>query len=181
MSELGFRAKRLERRRTLVRLGGAFVGLYLFGFLSGFLAHRESFVPVEGATPISCITLAIIPHDVLPQPERVTVNVLNGSSRVGMASITSDILKLRGFRVKKVGNFPNYKVEGSVEVHYGIHGSKPAQLVAAYIPGALLIDDGRTDKTVDVIVGQKFKNVLTNAAADEVLTRPIASPSGPGC
>jgi hypothetical protein len=32
-----------------------------------------------------------------------------------------------------------------------------------------------------VIVGQNFDSVLTTDEAKEVLSRPIASPSGPGC
>ena len=181
MPELGFRARRIQRRNRMIQIGAGLLALYCFGFLSGYFVKQTTTIPVEGAQPVSCITLAIIPNEVLPKPKSVKINVLNGSDRVGMATITADIFKTRGFKLGTVGNFTEYTVTATVEIHYGPTGSDAAKLVAAYIKDSQLVEDGRDNATVDVIVGQRFDNVLTNEEAQEFLSRPIASPSGPGC
>ncbi|NED06084.1 LytR C-terminal domain-containing protein, partial [Streptomyces sp. SID6648] len=43
---------------------------------------------------------------VLPKPGQVTVNVLNATTRSGLAQKTADELKKRGFRVGEVSNAP---------------------------------------------------------------------------
>ena len=179
--EIGFRARRLQRRKRLIQFGAGLLAIFSFGFFTGYFAKQVTVVPIDGASPVSCITLAIIPNDVLPKPKTIKLNVLNGSDRVGMATITADILKSRGFKIGKVGNFNEYTVTSTVEIHYGPTGSDAAKLVAAYIKDAQLVEDGRANATVDVIVGQNFDSVLTTDEAKEVLSRPIASPSGPGC
>lgn len=181
MTELGYRAKRRERRaRSFQVVAGAF-GLFALGVGVGWASHQPTFVPVEGASPVPCLTLAVFPSDVLPKPSEVTINVKNGSRRVGMASITAEVLGARGFNIGEVGNFKGEGIETVGQVQFGSKGSAVAQLVAAYVPGIELVKDGRTDDSVDLIIGQKFENVLTKSQAAEILSRPIASPSGPGC
>ena len=181
MTELGYRAKRRERRQRALLVSAGALGLFATGFGSGWLLHQPSFVPVEGASPTPCITLAVIPADVLPKPAAVSVNVLNGSRRIGMASITAEVLGSRGFDIGDVGNWSGQNVEGIAQIHYGPAGHDAAQLIAAYVDGATMVQDNRTDNTVDLVIGQKFKTVLSAAEAKAVLQRPIASPSGPGC
>lgn len=181
MSELGFRARRGERRRRLAQIGAGLLGIFMLGGVFGWVLHRPTFVPVTGAKPQSCITLAVFPNEFAPAPSEINVNVLNGSHRVGMAGITSDVLAERGFKIGKVGNFDPYKVETVAEVHFGPAGRDAALVVAAYVPGATLVPDSRTDASVDLVVGQLFKDVASQQVADVELSRPIASPSGPGC
>jgi hypothetical protein len=165
----------------MIQIGAGLLALYCIGFLTGFFVKQVTTVPVAGSTPVSCITLAIIPNDTLPKPKSVTLNILNGSDRVGMATITADIFKSRNFKIKKVGNFTDYPVTGPAEIHFGTAGIDAAKLAAAYIENSVLVEDDRTDGSVDVIVGQTFSDVLTTEDAREYLSRPIASPSGPGC
>ena len=179
--EIGFRARRAQRRNRMIQIGAGVLALYCVGFLTGFLVKQVTTVPVAGSTPVSCITLAIIPNDILPKPNAVTLNILNGSDRVGMATITADIFKSRNFKINKIGNFSDYPVTGTAEIHFGPAGSDAAKLAAAYIENSVLVEDDRTDSSVDVIVGQTFSDVLTTADARDYLSRPIASPSGPGC
>jgi hypothetical protein len=181
VSELGYRAKRRARRRRIAQLVAGVLCIYAVGFATGYISKRETVVPVEGSTPQTCITLAVFPIDVLPKPSAVTLNVLNGSKRVGMASITADVMKSRKFKINTVGNFDEYFVENEAEVHYGPEGAQAAQLVAAYIDGAKLVEDTRTGNAVDLVIGQAFDVILENDEVAEVLARPSASPSGPGC
>ncbi|MCZ9338178.1 LytR C-terminal domain-containing protein, partial [Streptomyces sp. TRM76130] len=51
-----------------------------------------------------------------PEPGAVTVNVLNATTRSGLAKKTADELKKRGFRIGDVGNAPatyDKKVDGT--------------------------------------------------------------------
>ena len=181
MTELGYRAKRRERRMRQIQIAAGAFGLFAVGFGGGWLAHQPTFVPLPGATPVPCLTLAVFPSDVLPEPEEVTVNVLNGSRRIGMASITAEVLGTRGFKVGDVGNFEGPKIGSVGQVQFGPAGADIARLVEAYVPGVELVNDGRPGDSVDLIIGQKFEDILTKAQAAEVLSRPFASPSGPGC
>lgn len=181
MTEIGFRTRRVERRIRILKLGSLALGLFLLGGVTGWVLHRQEVVPVAGAQPVSCITLAIFPRDFVPAPNQVTVNVLNGSHRVGIAGITAELLKGQKFKIGKVGNYDQAEVSNVAEIHYGPYGKDAALTVAAYVNNATMVVDERTDTTVDLIVGQGFDQVLTRAEADAKLSQPIASPSGPGC
>jgi len=181
MPELGFRVRRQERRRRIIQLSGAVVGLLAIGFTAGYFTRKNTFVPVDGGTPVTCVTLAIIPSDVLPKPKYVKVNVLNGSHRVGMAGITADILKQRGFKVATIGNFADYFVKGAAEIHYGPAGAQQAQVLQGYLDSVKMVQDKRSGKVIDFIVGQAFSDIYSSEKAAIELARPSASPSGPGC
>ncbi len=180
MPELGFRQKRQERRRRIIALSVGVLCVFGLGFGSGFLTKTFTYTPIEGSEPVPCLTLAIVPSDVVPKPGQVKITVLNGSARVGMAGITADILKARGFKIADVGNFDG-KVKDPAEIHYGPKGELIARLLSAYVPDAYMVADDRTDKSVDIIIGKGFDRILDKKQAARELARPYASPSGPGC
>lgn len=182
MPDLMFRSQRVQRRRRYAVVGLGVAGIFGIGFATGWFSHVEQFVPVEGADPTPCITLAIYPAEFVPKPSEVTINVLNGSDRIGMATITAQVLERRGFNLGTVDNFDDYVVKESAEIHYGPAGKDVALLLQAYVEGAVLIlDDARSGAVVDVVIGQGFQEVRERDAAQAELARPIASPSGPGC
>ena len=181
VQQTSFRSRRLEQRKRIIQFSAIALAIFVAGYGIGWISHRPTFSPVEGSTPVPCLTLAIIPADVLPKPKTVTINVLNGSKRMGIARIAGEIFGGLGFKVGNVGNFNDYEVSDPAEIHYGKTGAKQAQLVAAYIEGAKLVEDERTDNSVDVIVGQAFDQIRNNSEARKELLRPSASPSGPGC
>jgi hypothetical protein len=181
MSITGYRTRQRERRKKILQFSGIGLVIFLSGYGIGTVTHSQTFTAIDGQTPVPCLTLAIIPADVLPKPKQVTLNVLNGSKRMGIAGIAGEIFTSRGFTVASVGNFDDYEVSATAEIHYGPAGAKAAQLAAAYFADAVLKQDDRAGATVDVIVGQKFDNVASNADAHRELLRPSASPSGPGC
>ena len=181
MPELGFRQKRQERRRRIIVMSAGVLGIFALGFGSGFFTRTATYTPADGISPVPCLTLAVIPSDVVPQPSEVRITVLNGSERVGMAGITADILKVRGFKIANVGNFTGGKVKDPAEIHYGPSGALIARLLSAYVPDAYLVQDTRANKSVELVIGKGFKRILEQKQADRELTRPYASPSGPGC
>ena len=181
MPELGFRQKRFERRRRLILLGVGVLGIFAVGYGAGFATHSLTSSTPEGQTPVACVTLAVIPADVVPKPSEVKITVLNGSARVGMAGITADVLKDRGFKIASVGNFEGDSVKDPAEIHYGPKGVLIARLLSAYVPDAYLVEDSRDNKSVEIIIGQGFDRILNKEQAARELQRPYASPSGPAC
>lgn len=181
MYELGYRTKRRERRLRVIALGAGLLGLFMSGAGVGWVLHVPTDVPVAGASPVPCITLAVFPNEFVPKEFKVHVNVLNGSTRVGMANINAELLKLRGFKIENVDNFEGAIVKSPAEVRYGPSGKDAALRLASYVFGAKLVADSRATSDVDLIIGQKFEQLLNKAQADAELARPIASPSGPGC
>lgn len=171
----------MERRKQLIQVAGATALVFILGFGAGYVSKQQTFTPITGMSPVPCLTLAVIPADVLPQPQDVTINVLNGSKRMGIAGIAAEVFTARGFTLNTIGNFDDYEVQTSAEIHYGTKGQKAAQLAQAFIRDAVMIKDERTDDSVDVVLGQAFEDVLTNDAAHAELLRPSASPSGPDC
>lgn len=132
--------------------------------------------------PLPCETVLITPAEVLPRTERVTVNVFNSTPTVGLAAETAQILTARGFTVKNVANDPlDAVLPGTGEIRFGPKGAEAAQLLTFYFPGAVLVDDGRTGKRVDVSLGSGFTEIVGEAELAAALASPSPSPSGPGC
>ncbi|MER7490501.1 LytR C-terminal domain-containing protein [Streptomyces sp. NPDC126497] len=111
----------------------------------------------------------------LPEPATITVNVLNATTRGGLAKKTAEELKKRGFAIGKVGNATeeyDKKVKG-IGVLLG-----PAAALDTSLPvlGAQLADaERRTDPArkggeVDLIIGDGFKALTGKADADRTLT-----------
>lgn len=67
------------------------------------------------------------------------------------------------------------------EIRHGPSGLTSAKLMTYYIPGAVLVDDGRTDATIDTVLGQAFTAIAPQSEVDAALVAPSPSPSGPGC
>ncbi|GLW51595.1 membrane protein [Streptomyces sp. NBRC 14336] len=121
----------------------------------------------------------------LPEPGRITVNVLNATPVSGLAKKTADELKKRGFKIGEVGNATkeyDKKVKGT-----GVLLGPPAALdtslpvLATQLTGAeRRTDPGRKGKEVDLIIGSAFKKLTTKADADKALTalaRPEPTPA----
>lgn len=122
-----------------------------------------------GATPTPSAPAA------LPAPGKITVNVLNATTRAGLAKKTADELKKRGFRIGEVGNAPKQydkKVKGA-----GILLGPSASLKTSLpvLATQLTTAERRTDVArkgaeVDLIIGDGFKALTPKAAATKALT-----------
>jgi hypothetical protein len=134
------------------------------------------------SSPAPCVTTTVQPGLVLPKPATVTVNVYNATDRAGLAGRTSAELKARGFGIGRVANDPLGKSLKNVgEIRYGPAGAQNAALMAFYVTGATLVLDKRTDATVDVVLGQKYKAVTPQKTVDANLAKPVPTASGAGC
>ncbi|MGC3001060.1 LytR C-terminal domain-containing protein [Streptomyces sp. G35A] len=111
----------------------------------------------------------------LPEPGGITVNVLNATTRGGLAKKTADELKKRGFKIGDVGNATkeyDKKVKGTgvlLGPASALNTSLP--VLAAQLTGAeRRTDAARKGGEVDLIIGDGFRRLTTKADADRALT-----------
>jgi LytR cell envelope-related transcriptional attenuator len=107
-----------------------------------------------------------------PLPSQITVNVYNATNRSGLARATSGLLVARGFHPGAVANDPlNQTIAGTAQVRYGtaVVAARAAMVVAAQVPGAVLVRQTRTGTTVDLVIGNAFSVLATPAHAAAVL------------
>ncbi|GAA3144406.1 LytR C-terminal domain-containing protein [Streptomyces rameus] len=120
----------------------------------------------------------------LPEPGRITVNVYNATKRGGLAKKTADELRKRGFRIGAVGNATkayDQKVKGT-----GLLLGAPAaqgtslRVLGTQLAGARQQADARKGADLDLIIGDGFKGLAQQAAADRALTALTApAPTAP--
>ncbi len=172
---------------VLVALG--MVALFVIGFGISLLFRGES-EPVADSSASAmasaasepCVTTMVIPAQILPVTSTVSINVYNSTNRVGLAGDTADVMRARGFIVKKVANDPKTpKVAGVGEIRYGPKAEAAAQLLTYYLPGAELVPLGRTGKNVDFVVGKQFDAVTGDGEVAAAMASPSPSSAGPGC
>jgi hypothetical protein len=93
-------------------------------------------------------------------PKQVVLNVYNGGAKAGSAQRVADALKKRGFNVSKIANEPKGDKIDVVSIRGASETAPEMLLVAGQLnQKALLIGDGRTDHTVDLVIGAGFGSV----------------------
>ncbi len=171
----------------MVILFGAGYGLSRIIQGSGGTDAGSTTAPTGEATtsapePEPCVTVTVTPGAGLPSPSQVTTNVYNATDRTGLAAATAEELQVRGFLIGVIDNDPLAKtVAGVAEIRHGPSGEQAARLMAFYLPGAELVDDGRKDATIDTALGAAYTAVAPQSEVDAALAAPSPSPSGPGC
>ncbi len=173
------RARTLRRRHQAERqamvFGGLVAALAVVGL--GALAEYTGAIDVPLLSrPFSSPTEAAPTGVALPDPpcppegalpleySAVTVNVLNGSERAGLAGITGDQLTGRGFTVGATGNYPNIDVPS--ELLFGTEGISAAYTLAAQLDGPALILDTREGASVDLVLGADFAGLVEAETVD---------------
>ncbi|HEY3511985.1 MULTISPECIES: LytR C-terminal domain-containing protein [Kribbella] len=93
-------------------------------------------------------------------PKQVVLNVYNGGARAGSAGRVADVLKKRGFNIDKIANEPKGDKTQVVALR-GASATAPEMLLVAgqLNQKAEMIGDGRTDHTVDLVIGAGFGSV----------------------
>ncbi|WP_058045442.1 LytR C-terminal domain-containing protein [Streptomyces roseifaciens] len=111
----------------------------------------------------------------LPRPSDITVNVYNATPRGGLAKITADELKSRGFKIGKVGNAPALYDKKVEQVGLLIGAPTAAEgalrVVGTQMAGAEVKNDQRAvDEEVDLVIGNEYKELTGRQDADRALT-----------
>ncbi|MFE4502040.1 envelope integrity protein Cei [Rhodococcus sp. NPDC056743] len=122
--------------------------------------------------------------DVEPAPLAATkVRVFNANGESGQASQVAAQLKDYGFASApdvQVGNDPVYvdqNMQCQGQIRFGENGIAAASAVWLVAPCAELIEDGRTDDTVDLALGTYFGKISPNTDAGEVLRALAEQPA----
>ncbi|GAA3569367.1 LytR C-terminal domain-containing protein [Streptomyces osmaniensis] len=111
----------------------------------------------------------------LPKPAGITVNVLNATTRSGLAKQTADELKKRGFKIGDVGNATkdyDKKVKGTgllLGPAASLNTSLPV-LATQLTTAERRTDATRKGATVDLIIGDRFKELTKKPDAEKALT-----------
>jgi hypothetical protein len=115
------------------------------------------------------------PAAALPKPAQITVNVLNATTRSGLAKTTADALEKRGFKIGEVGNATakyDKKVTGTA-VLLGPAAALNTSLtvLSTQVTGAeRRADAALKGAEVDLIIGDGFKALASEADAAKALT-----------
>lgn len=131
------------------------------------LAAADSPCPPEGATPV--------PYG------QISVNVFNGTNRIGLAGTTADALASRGFTIASQANASTQGYSGyagTALIQFGSAGVAAAYTLAGQFDSPKLVLDDREDTTVDLVVGSGYSTMVAAADVQLVADQPFAVPAG---
>lgn len=142
---------------AVVALGAAAV---YSGSISAPFLDRP-FVTVSPSEPASSLPDPPCPPDgTLPVAyNAISVVVLNGSDRAGLAGQTAEALTARGFVVASTGNYTGTTTAGA-QLVFGEAGLASAYSLAAQLESPVLVLDTRADATVDLVLGEAFSGLV---------------------
>jgi hypothetical protein len=114
------------------------------------------------------------------KPATVRVNVYNASTVGGLAGATAEKLRKRSFNVAEVGNRTVNRRGMTAIIVSGPAGRAGAFTLQRLIPSTEYVEDGRTDASVDVVLGSGFEALVPPKKVDRKpgpLSCPRMSPS----
>jgi predicted amino acid-binding ACT domain protein len=137
--------------------------LVLFGMLlyGAWWGYNNIIKPVPALPPEPCVEQTV-PKGQL-KASQVVIKVYNGGDRKGLAADVSRSLRNEGFRVVQTDNTVE-KIQKTVIV--GADANNPEVLfVKSFFKEATARSDQRVDRTVDVLVGNRYGGFDKNAKA----------------
>ncbi|WP_432484384.1 LytR C-terminal domain-containing protein [Kineococcus esterisolvens] len=133
--------------------------------------------PVAAPASPTCAPPAEQP---LPAPAEVPVEVLNGTTRTGLAAGVADQLRGRGFTVPDIGNAPVAAGPVTAVVRYAPELLAQARAVGARVPEAQLVEDPAATP-VELTLGDGYQQLLPeDALAPPAPPLPQGQPA-PAC
>lgn len=169
-----------QRRRRMPVVIAIVVGLVVLATAGWGVHHFTS--DDKGTTAAACPTappsVPVTPVAQFPEPKTITVNVYNATKISGLAKKVGDALKLRGFVIGKVANDPlDATIPATAEIRHGFPGGTPAKVVAAHVAGSTDKADQRTDASVDLVIGDGWKDLSTPDQVMTILSPPPPAPA----
>ena len=150
--------------------------LVLLGVLAygAWWGYTNVIKPLPPAAPDPCVETSVNRGQLTAN--QVTVSVFNGGNRRGLAGDVGRSLRERGFRVQRSTN-TEQKVGATVII--GANAKNPeVLLVRSFFREATIKADKRKDRSVDILVGDRYggfnKNAKTSIA---VKSRTVCLPS----
>lgn len=151
-------ARRARRRAALVITGLLLALLVVFVVAMAFV---QGWISMPGGGGDAAATSAVsAPPPALTAAE-VSVNVYNAGGIPGAAGRAGDALRQRGFSVATVANDPEgADVPGTAVIRHGPKGLAQAELLLTELPDSVeLVDDGRDNASVDLVVGESWEDL----------------------
>jgi hypothetical protein len=162
--------RRVRTSLTLLVLVGVVIGAAWYGWRN-VLEDEE---PAVAATDAPCAPNS---PGAAPAPASIRVNVYNATTRNGLAASVARQLRQLGYNVIDVDNDPLAKsIEAAGEVRAHIDQQAAAGALAALLPGAAFVPDDRDNDTVDLVLGDGFKNLAKDAAPADDSDLPACAP-----
>ncbi|GAA2539905.1 hypothetical protein GCM10010435_04060 [Winogradskya consettensis] len=124
---------------------------------------------------------AVLVNVTLPRgTSDVTVKVLNGTGRPGLAAALTQDMKNRGFTTQKPAESKK-RFTGVALVQYGPKGLSSAWLIQAFFlnESKSEYDPKRTDATVNLVVGTLYRQLATPTEVNQslsILGSPVVPP-----
>jgi hypothetical protein len=175
-----------RRHRRNVRVATGLLLVVVGGGAAYLLQRDDASAPVRrqaAALPSACptrtpgVTAPTVPTKalVLPQPQQVSLRLLNGTPRNGLAKAIGDQLAAQGFHVTQQANAPAALV-GASTVTYGPGAAPAGVLVSHWVLGARLVPGPAVARgSVQVVLGSSFQRLATPAEASAAVTAPRAA------
>ncbi|MFZ1373969.1 MAG: LytR C-terminal domain-containing protein [Nostocoides sp.] len=122
--------------------------------------------------------LSYVPPPPPPLPSEIAVNVYNTTYRAGLASQVGDALRQRSFDVEAVGNDPlmSFLPDEVAVIRHGVDGQDAADVLLQHIPDARLVSDGRSDGSLDLVLGNGYAALTPRAEVPKPAPRPSPKP-----
>lgn len=149
------------------------LGLLVYGAYWGW---TKVIAPPPQAPPPSCVPQKVAKGKL--KAAQVTVNVFNGGKRRGLAGDVARALADKGFRRGETGNT---KEQVTTTIIVGANKNNPeVKLVKAFFKKAKVREDKRKDRSVDVLVGDKYGGFNAKAPTTiTVKTETVCLPGSP--
>lgn len=165
------RSREMARGQTRRRQTTAFfiiVGVVIaIGVLAAAINQQVVNLPFASRTPCPPMPPAAA------APADTAVRVLNATDRDGLAAAAAEQLTARGYQVVDVGNAEgNRDFPDPAQVRHGATGVATARAVQAQVLGAVLVQDERAGADVDLVLGNAYTELATEAQAQEALAPP---------
>jgi hypothetical protein len=168
---------RRQRRQTwtfLAMFGSVLLlGVAGYTFWTGLWSIGDGTVTGAVACPVPTSTVAPI--------KGISLTVLNGTTRRGLAGDVARGLQARKFAIIATGNDNTTKPgKETAVIRHGPAGVLKAKTVAAQVAGkVLMVNDKREDESVDLILQPAFKQLNDVKTATRLTAPPpVASPDG---
>jgi LytR cell envelope-related transcriptional attenuator len=167
-------------RRPLPALISLVALLLLTALVWWRVLHRDDGAGAAHGSTRTCVTPTA--EATLPAPARIRIQVLNSTTRAGIAARARTTLVSYGFdSPTAAGNDrQKRKVTGVAEIRFGSNAAEGAKLVAYYLPGARLVRTTSRSATVVVALGPKYRRIASQATVQAALKAhkvALASPT----
>jgi LytR cell envelope-related transcriptional attenuator len=149
----------------------------------GYAGYKMLRQPAKVALP-ACTGGTVVTPPAIP-PDKITVDVLNGTGVGGLAASTASGLRARGYHVRKVGNAQSNP--GDTVVFFGPGGQSAAYVLGSEFTGVHLVETSHLAGTpaspagTGTLSGHHVVVVLGPGAALNPTLPSSAAPASPTC